>query len=295
MAALLSFVALGCGSDETSAKPDAATPAEDVAAAPDTAASPDEQTPPGPPCATDQMVNVSGKAVLSRLTIELDPTADIGDAEVLLRDPILAVQGKPATLLDQDCGEATMLTTVDPADPGASAFEFKAVDVSLLTVGLIGSLDDPADSGADKWLRASSGLAAGAPTEDVNGALVFAVTTATVGVIAPLIDDGDEGKYSTAGLVEKGFILGLMLDAEGEPVEGVTLVNQDDEPVEGTAYPNATWDGLDAVTSANGSFVVPSAPLKSYTGRKDGWTFAVQQAASSGGGAFLLTLVGSAD
>ncbi|MFT7621753.1 MAG: hypothetical protein ACI9WU_000918 [Myxococcota bacterium] len=125
---------------------------------------------------------------------------------------------------------------------------------------------------------------------------MFALSTGAVDAMATLIPVDEGGTYTGAQLAEEGFIPGLFLDEAGQPVAGVTLINTDGEPVEGTHYPNANGSGLDDdITAAHGAFVLASAPLKSYTGPKEGWTFAQQQGASSGGGVFLLTLVGAAD
>lgn len=181
-------------------------------------------------------------------------------ARMTLKDPILTLVGKDAELLHGDCRIASV-----PLTPGAvpteAGFTFEPVDASRVTVGLIGSVDDLDPQKADRLLRASSGLAAGTLDKDLGGAIAFALT--------------------------------LFLNAAGEPIEGVEVVNLDGKKVPGVIYPDAALLDVNAsgATAKHGAFVVPEAMLKSFSGRKAGYSFPTQQAASSANGCFLLTPV----
>lgn len=242
-------------------------------------------------CVSQTMIRVSGKVLVHPLSLAMEPGANLYATRITLKDPILALVGKDAELRHGDCRIASV-----PLSPGAAPteadFAFEPVDASRVTVGLIGSVDD-LDPKDDRFLRASSGLAAGTLDKDLGGAVAFALTRKTEAVLAQLVKDPSGAPLQPGELYARGFILGQFLSAQGDPIAGVEVVNLEGKKVPGVIYPD---DGLSGVTPSgttakHGAFVVPEAMLKSFSGKKAGYSFPTQQAASIASGCFLLTLV----
>lgn len=252
----------------------------------------DAGAPDGPAsCVSQTMIRVSGRVLIHPLTLGMEPSANLFTARITLKDPILTLVGKDAELKHGDCRIATVPLAPTRA-PNESDFAFEPVDASRLTVGLIGSVDDY-DPKDDRLLRASSGLAGGTLDKDLTGVTAFAITNKTEAKLAPLVKDPSGMPLKPGELYARGFILGQFLTAKGEPISGVEVVNLEGKRVPGVIYPD---DGLSDVTTTgttgkHGSFVVPEAMLKSFSGKKAGYTFPTQQAASIANGCFLLTLV----
>lgn len=252
----------------------------------------DAGAPDGPAsCVSQTMIRVSGKVLLHPLSLAIEPGAGLPPARITLKDPILTLVGKDAELLHGDCRIASVPLTAG-AVPTEAGFAFEPVDASRVTVGLIGSVDD-LDQKDDRLLRASSGLAAGTLDKDLGGAVAFALTGKTEATLARLVKDPSGAQLKPGELYARGFILGQFLGAQGEPIEGVEVVNHEGKKVPGVIYPDATLSDVSTTgtTARHGAFVLPEAMLKSFSGKKAGYSFPTQQAASIASGCFLLTLV----
>lgn len=152
------------------------------------------------------------------------------------------------------------------------------VDFTKATLAIIAHIDDPRTTGAIQSHRVTTGILAdtdyptdnpatfsiGGPTD--KGAPAFIVPAAFEQALA-----ADLG-LDPAAMVAAGYILGVVVDASGNPVSGATVTTS---PSRTVAYPNfATGDATS--TGATGVFVVTGAatttPLD-ITATKSGTTF----------------------
>lgn len=190
------------------------------------------------------------------------------------------------------CEEA--ITTFDSAE-ASSAFTLDAVDVDDVVTGLVGVADDSSD-GDDTFATTATGLAAAdSLSEDVSDVRAFVVSNATVDKLAEISGQSRED------LMGAGIMLGLFVDEEGQPVEGVKVgevQQQQVSPLDSAIYPNADYTDSttgtdDGSTSANGVFVVPDQPsITTFGGTQEAPSVdtSTQQGATSPDVVFTLVL-----
>lgn len=190
------------------------------------------------------------------------------------------------------CAEA--VSTFDSAET-SSPFTLDAVDVDDVVTGLVGVADDSSD-GDDTFATTATGLAAAdALGEDVSDVSAFVVSNATVDKIAEI------SGQSRDDLMSAGIMLGLFVDEQGQPVEGVKVgkvEQQEVSPLDSAIYPNADYTDAstgsdDGSTSANGVFVVPDqGSLTTFGGTQEAPSVdtSTQQGATTPGVVFTLVL-----
>jgi hypothetical protein len=140
--------------------------------------------------------------------------------------------------------------TLDPS----GAFSVDGVDTALVNVGLAATLVDEADAGT--VVRSATAVydvevTGVRPQLDLTDARAYSFPTpfhdqltdaVTAGTLLSLT--GDAG---AASLIAAGFILGKVVDAQGQPVGGAKVITDLGDPNARIFYPN---DALTAVTSA---------------------------------------------
>lgn len=248
----------------------------------------------GPPdCSKGTIVAVSGTVSMHPVLKNIDPTTTLAGTNFTLLAAATLLANKDTPLTDDQCNPATMTLVPDAVDPTTAPFDFAKVNTTSLALGLIGVANNTA-SGAGMFINTATGLANAqdAQAGDVTGATAIAVSKAEEGTLATAagMNPGD--------LVSGGFILGMFVDAQSQPVSGVTLYNEGSSgptsPVATAMYPTADFSGLTTTgaTSANGLFIVTDTGLLNLTGVKTGMTFASQQAAKVPSSCFVMFLAG---
>jgi hypothetical protein len=139
------------------------------------------------------------------------------------------------------------------------AFSAQDVQVDLVTLGVAGGILDDTDAG--RVIRSATtiwdvALEGKKPDHDITGAKAWAIPTqyhdALTAAVTPAQIRTITGDAGT--LIEAGFILGRIVDANGAGVAGVTLTPT--ASVEGQFfYPTADLTGTMASTSSNGLFL----------------------------------------
>ena len=196
---------------------------------------------------------------------------------VVAADPTAAVAG----------GELTILATSTVNADGT--FSVSGV-ANTSAVGLLVIVEDCEGEGPTVLPTATGikkddyyDLAAGATLSDRQ---IYSIDATSQGAFqAGLTAAGYTGDLAT-----DGALVGFVLDSSGSPVGGATVAGP------GTAttyYLNADGsfdtDGTDA--SVNALFVIPAAPVFTYTASADGYTFSSVLAGSQPGYAVLIRFV----
>jgi hypothetical protein len=256
-------------------------------------------------CTIEKPLAVDGDLALHPLAVQADMNTTLENTELSLITALSALGGTPSVLpAGEDCAPAvTSFTTTEQM----ASWSFDSVDVNSVIQGLVALVDDAEGSSEDNFVATATGLAGGEIADDmpddVTGSQAFVLSTAAEQALA-------EANGGSAGdLISDGFILGMFVDSNGDPVSGikvgeVTSTDMDDNPTEAAAidkaiYPNS--DLTDVTTGADGGstsdlgvFIVPQATLKPYvgtTGDMGEIASSSQQGASAAGVAFVMNLV----
>ncbi len=234
------------------------------------------------------IINVSGTVTLHPTLVnwyqgQTFPAPSVTGRQLIAQEPLLAIEKNPGA----------NLATIDslPGDGGTCTasrctFTFTQINTAKIVLGLIALLRDGwpvylpgADGGVDGGSGDASTAAAdggsvipagyaqfpdsvttlvqGKPQADITGAKVYAFTYDFVAYL-----DGIMNLSGAQELVTQGFIFGLVVDANGNPVSGATIHDVSGQvPDSQITYFN---DALTAVsstqaTSANGVFVIANA------------------------------------
>ena len=212
-------------------------------------------------------VTVSGTASPHRLTPRLDPTADFTQMLVAVVDPMTVI----AHPLDPPLAGGPLDTTAAncPAATGC-AWSFDNVDISKITLGLVGIVDDARPAGSRKWVKTGTGAGASSfilmvqqnPVPITNRVL-FAVSKASEGALATFAAAfGPDSTVAPGVLETRGFMLASIVGKLSEgamPVAGATITTNDTRT--NIIYPNADFSGVGTSTAVHGTvLVVPKAP-----------------------------------
>jgi hypothetical protein len=225
-------------------------------------------------------------------------TTDFTQMAVAIADPQRILQQ-----IDEPLASKVLVT--DTQCPSAGAFEhacgfqFDAVDIADVTLGLIAVVDDLPGQ-ADRWVNTGTGIASGstvAALQESGAALTdiktFGVSRRAEGVLASLL-----GKQ--AGDLEKmGFLIGQVLSNSRTPVGGAVVV-PDNNTLFDIYYLNDNLMGVNQTntSAAHGFFVAvpkdPSSNLPKVTrwgAQATGHTWKGPLAGTNKGTAFVLMLV----
>ncbi len=141
-----------------------------------------------------------------------------------------------------------------------AAFLAPEVDTAKVKTGIATGVRDDQDAGNPRVIRAASvvydELLKGAAKADIAGAVGFALPTAFYERLNTTITTATGANLPNGSLIRAGFIVGQMLDGNGTPIAGVTVVP--DSSVSSTKffYPSVDFaSATQAGTSANGMFV----------------------------------------
>lgn len=211
------------------------------------------------------LVTVSGTAAPHPLTKALDPTNDFSMINVAVVDPAIVIANPSAAPLQG--GPLDTSAANCPAATGC-AWSFDNVNISGISLGLVGILDDARTTGR-LWVKTGTG--AGSSTTinmfkisraPITNVPLFAVSTATEGALAmfaaAMIPDTT---IAPGTLTARGFMIGTVVTKLSEgamPVMGATVTTSDTRVK--ILYPSANFMANGTSTAAHGSFlVVPNA------------------------------------
>jgi hypothetical protein len=214
-------------------------------------------------------VMISGTAAPHPLTMGLDPTAattQFNMINVAVVDPYVVISNPAAPPL---AGKALDISSTNCSATTGCAWSFDNVDISQITLGLVGILDDQRTTGR-VWVKTGTGAGAGdfvmmhAQTkEPITNRPLFAVSTMSEAKLAAFAAAALSDATIVAGsLTGRGFMIGSILgkqSAGAMPVAGATLTPADPSKVK-ILYPSADFMSAGTSTSATGTvLVVPNA------------------------------------
>ena len=250
-------------------------------------------------------VTVSGVAAPHPLT---PPGADFSMLTVAVVDPVIVLANPAAPPL---AGGPLDTTACSPT--AGCTWSFDNVDITHISLGLVGILDDTRTPAASRmWLKTGTGAGSKAAIDvvlanpmPITGRQLFAVSKATEASIAAGAALALSDPTIVAGSLEsRGFMIGTVLGAitgtaAPTPVAGATVANLDASMRLAILYPNATFDGFGTSTAAHGTFfALPKAATTSsvvtdwnVTGPSgSGLTWPAYKAGTSPGTAFVLLM-----
>ncbi len=168
------------------------------------------------------------------------------------------------------------------------SFEFGCFDVADVEMGLIVLVDDAGyDGAAGDFFPTITGIAGWSEPEDK-----VCVEDATAMVINNTLQAGLD-QIPGLDKEEKGYVIGTVLDAERNPIEGATVERSDGQALT-VIYPAADFSSFDGqATSASGIYIITELSLTALIGVKDGltWNPELYQAATVPGAAYFVPLV----
>lgn len=218
--------------------------------------------PPGNDAGTDAGGPLTEIDVAGTVLVHPDGVAVLADAGLTLAIAGLTarVEEPLRVALNDPSGVFSTATLT-----AAGTFSATAVPLDLVNVGLAVGVRDDSDAGTASRVARSATvifdvpLEASKPTASITGAKAYAVPALlheklnqAVGLtkLRQLATEADAG-----ALIQAGFILGRVVDAQNQPVGGVTIVPLDAAKTERFLYPTADFSGLGTATSSNGLFV----------------------------------------
>jgi len=225
------------------------------------------------------LVTVSGTAAPHPLTKALDPTNDFTMINVAVVDPAIVIANPTAAPL-----QGGPLDTSAGNCMGANGclWSFDNVNISSISLGLVGILDDARTSGR-LWVKTGTGAGSAATINmfkmtraPITNVPLFAVSTATEAKLAMFAAGvlTTDTTLMPGALTARGFMIGTVVSklSEGaKPIAGATVTTGDTRV--NIIYPNADFSGVGQSTAApHGSFLVVPKPVATQTAIVATWT-----------------------
>jgi hypothetical protein len=253
-------------------------------------------------------VTVAGTAAPHPLTarVGMNPASDFSELTVAVVDPSVVILSPTAPPLAQ----AALDTS--PANCNAitgCAWSLDNADISKITLGLVGIIDDTRTPAASRlWVKTGTGAGTGAfilsvqmNPAPITGRPLFAVSKATEAKLAMFAAAFIPEPAIAPGTLEaRGFMLGTVvgkLSAGALPVAGATVTVPPTETRLSILYPNDDFTGVGTSTASHGTILVvrkAATPLTSvvatWTIAGPGGTWTNLTAGTSPGTAFVLLM-----
>jgi hypothetical protein len=243
-------------------------------------------------------VTVSGIAAPHPFTT--NPAGDFSQLSVAVVDPVTVIANPNAAPL---AGGA--LNTMAGNCAAGCAWSFDNVDISNITLGLVGIVDDMRTTGR-LWVKTGTGAGAAdfiamvkASRAPITGVRLFAVSKTTEAAMATFAAAAIPDTTIVAGSLEtRGFMLGTIVSKLSEgamPVAGATITTSDTRTT--ILYPSADFMTNGTSTASHGTFLVvpklasPNSIVATWTVGKpagDTHTWTPLTAGTSPGTAFVL-------
>ena len=218
-------------------------------------------------------ITVSGAAVvhpLSALTAPTGPLTLVGSTvAVAAIDPARATASGPPAPLSAMTLDTSATNCMAGGTTGACAFSLPMVDISGLSLGLVGEVVDMStgDGGAGKqWVTTGTGIASLATVTQhkndmtpLTGTQLFAVSEALEGKLVDFVNGVNGNTALMHGDLEKrGFMIGTVvgrLSQGATPVAGATVSIGTAASQMDIIYPNDTFTGPGTSTNSSGLFL----------------------------------------
>lgn len=215
------------------------------------------------------LVTVSGTLAPHPLNAALGATADFSQLKVGIVDPTTVLTQPTAPPL----GSMTVDTSAANCDAATGCkFSLTGIDLTNITLGLVGTLEDLRTGDARLWVKTGTGMGTGAfiteekrtraPITDRRG---FIVSRALEAKLVAYVNKVQATTLNPGDLEARGFLIGHVVGklSEGPTpagVAGATVVPGCAAAATGCAfdliYPNADFTAKGAATSASGIFLV---------------------------------------
>jgi hypothetical protein len=224
------------------------------------------------------LVTVSGTAAPHPLAKALDPnaTTNFTMINVAVVDPAIVIANPTAAPLQG----GALDTSAGNCSSGTCAWSFDNVNISGISLGLVGILDDARTTGR-LWVKTGTGAGSAATINmfkvsraPITNVPLFAVSVATEGVLAMFAAGAVPDATIVPGtLTSRGFMIGSVvskLSQGATPVAGAMVTTTDTRV--NIIYPNADFSGVGTSTSATGTILVVPKPVAQPTSIVATWT-----------------------
>jgi len=217
--------------------------------------------------------------------IQIDIDGMIKDASTGQGAQVHVAAISPMDALTSDSPE--LLSETDSDANGV--FHLGCYDVSNVALGAVVLTDDsPMDGTGGTFFPTGTGVKGWTTNDEkvcVDNAVGFAVPNTIIGALDQLPD---------VSAADDGLVMGLVVDASGNPVEGAVIKKQDGDnwvDLGSIYYPSADFSDMSGTaTAVTGMFVIPGAQVAGLTvihAEKTGMTFDTAQVAGKAGFCFF--------
>jgi hypothetical protein len=224
------------------------------------------------------LVTVSGTAAPHPLAKALDPNAvtNFNMINVAVVDPAIVIANPTAPPLQG----GALDTTAGNCGATGCAWSFDNVNITNISLGLVGILDDARTTGR-LWVKTGTGAGSAATINmfkmtraPIMNVPLFAVSVATEGALSMFAAVALQDTTIMPGtLTARGFMIGTVVSslATGAmPVMGATVTTTDTRV--NILYPSADFMSVGASTASHGSFLVVPKPVANPTAIVATWT-----------------------
>jgi hypothetical protein len=255
------------------------------------------------------LVTISGTAAPHPLNAALGATEDFSQLKVSIVDPAVVLtnpSAPPAASMTLDT------TTAGNCDATSGCkWSLSGVDITNITLGLVGTLEDKRTADARLWLKTGTGMGTGnflkavrAAPAPITDRRAFAVSRKLEAKLVAFVNKVLGLTLVAGDLEARGFLIGHVVGklSEGHPdpegVAGATVVpGGTSASAFDLIYPNADFSGKGASTAASGIFLmVPKTTASVVTTwdvvppSGDARTWPQHLAGSNPGNAFVIIL-----
>ena len=220
------------------------------------------------PDAGPALVTVSGTAAPHPLAKALDTNAvtNFTMINVAVVDPAIVIANPTAAPLQG----GALDTSAGNCPSGTCAWSFDNVNISGISLGLVGILDDARPTASRLWVKTGTGAGSTATINmfkvsraPITNVPLFAVSTATEGALSMFAAAALQDATITPGtLTARGFMIGTVvtkLSQGATPVMGATVTTTDTRV--NILYPSADFMSVGTSTASHGSFLVVPKPV----------------------------------
>jgi len=224
------------------------------------------------------LVTVSGTAAPHPLAKALDPSAvtNFNMINVAVVDPAIVIANPSAAPL----AGGALDTTAGNCGATGCAWSFDNVNISGISLGLVGILDDARTTGR-LWVKTGTGAGSSATINmfkmtraPITNVPLFAVSVATEGALSMFAAAALQDTTIMPGtLTARGFMIGTVvgsLASGAMPVMGATVTTSDTRV--NILYPSADFMSVGTSTASHGSFLVVPKAVANPTAIVATWT-----------------------
>ena len=246
-------------------------------------------------------IDFSGTVQVHPVAAAINDNLDLADTKVSLVAASTALSGAEPNPVDTVDGSPSVTEPGGGSGSQEVSWSIEDVDKREFTLAATGLVDDGDSASNDRFIRTATGIAQSENIGKSNAdSTLYAIDAHTETRLAQLVGDNLDGYEAGSGnLIGTGFILFLVVDSNGDPVEGAQIKKGDNgnNDVQKIVYPSADFQsaasGSSASTSSAGVAVVPDVSQglpPTFTASKSNMSFSAQPAAGPDGYAFVAVL-----